>query len=95
MAPNIKKRVLVGTPMFAALIGLFLLDSVAAQHGLGGLPPAAAPLLPGPLPKLGLLCRVLQCSQGHSALRQCRVVWHPQRYGLGMRGTRRQASRAL
>ena len=39
MAPNIKKRVLVGTPMFAALIGLFLLDSVAAQHGLGGLPP--------------------------------------------------------
>ena len=26
-------------PMFAALIGLFLLDSVAAQHGLGGLPP--------------------------------------------------------
>ena len=39
MAPNIKKRVLVGTPMFVALIGLFFLDSVAAQYGLGGLPP--------------------------------------------------------
>ena len=45
MAPNIKKRVLVGTPMFVALIGLFLLDSVAVQHGLGGLPPSA-PRLP-------------------------------------------------
>ena len=39
MAPNIKKRMLVGTPMFVALIGLFLLDSVAAKYGLGGLPP--------------------------------------------------------
>ena len=39
MAPNIKKRMLVGTPMFMALIGLFLLDSVAAKYGLGGLPP--------------------------------------------------------
>lgn len=39
MAPNIKNRVLVGTPMFLALIGLFLLDSMAAEHGLAGLPP--------------------------------------------------------
>ncbi|HCD29948.1 MAG TPA: hypothetical protein DEQ73_05025, partial [Phycisphaerales bacterium] len=38
MAPNIKKRVLVGTPMFFALIGVFLLDSLAAKHGLGGIP---------------------------------------------------------
>ena len=39
MDPNIKKRVLVGTPMFLALIGLFGLDSLAAEHGLAGLPP--------------------------------------------------------
>ncbi|MAV55693.1 MAG: hypothetical protein CMJ28_07040 [Phycisphaerae bacterium] len=39
MAPDIKKRVLVGTPMILALVGLFMLDSIAAEHGLGGLPP--------------------------------------------------------